>query len=212
MSANAPDPSATPPAPAPDVAGLQKELESLRKHAEKLKGEKNATAAKVQELEQRFAKLGEVVGFDPTKTDPETVKAQREAEARATQEKAARVREAVLMAAVATGKKLPKEVVRMVVREAVDHPSIKLTETGDVEGAEAFLETISAFIATPSEAPGAPPTAPALPRPNGQMAGPDPKFGNVKTLADLKAMGPASFNEFATRYPDRLKGLMAGRP
>ena len=117
----------------------------------------------------------------------------------------------VLAAFNAEGIKLPPALRKSYVSAVLNAPGVEHTDEG-VTGVSDALKTLresGLFGGIPEVAK--PESSPQMAKPKANAAAPDPKFADVKSLADLKAKGPAAFNEFATKYPDALSALMARR-
>lgn len=117
----------------------------------------------------------------------------------------------VLAAFNAEGIKLPPALRKSYVSAVLNAPGVEHTDDG-VTGVSDALKTLresGLFGGIPEVAK--PESSPQMAKPKANAAAPDPKFADVKTLADLKAKGPAAFNEYATKYPDALSALMARR-
>lgn len=122
-----------------------------------------------------------------------------------------RAQNEVLAAFNAEGIKLPPTLRKSYVSAVLNAPGVEHTDEG-VTGVSDALKTLresGLFGGIPEAAK--PEASPAMAKPKANAAPPDPKFADVKSLADLKAKGPAAFNEFATKYPDALSALMARR-
>lgn len=219
-----PDPNATPPpagegggAPPPnDPAKLEAKNRELladrKKDAVRLKDLETQVAG-FNELKGKFEKLTEIAKAlgapDPNAADPEKVKAQLEAEARAKREKADKVNDALTMALLGTGRKLTPDAVRLIRRGAEDHPAISFDESGNVAGVEPYLESVFGLFGgdagdkkTPSPAPPGKPGSPGQPAT-------DPKFANVKTYTELLALGVSAATEFFQKHPEQYAAMVA---
>jgi hypothetical protein len=78
------------------------------------------------------------------------------------------------------------------------------------------LKEMKLYVPASAEKPTSPAPMPEAAKPAGGGAGgPEavaPKFANVKTEADLVAMGATAIDEFATAYPKRYAQMRAAKP
>lgn len=218
-----PDPNATPPttgegggAPPPnDPAKLEAKNRELladrKKDAARLKDLETQVAG-FNELKGKFEKLTEIAKAlgapDPNAADPEKVKAQLEAEARAKREKADKVNDALTMALLGAGRRLTPDAVRLIRRGAEDHPAISFDDSGNVAGVEPYLESVFQLFggdAGDRKTPSPPPPG----KPGGSAPGVDPKFANVKTFQQLVEMGETARAELERTNPALYATLRA---
>ena len=217
-----PDPNPNPQPggdpPPNDAAKLEAKNRELlaerKKDAAKLK-ELEAQVAGLNDLKGKYDKLTEIAKAlgapDPNAQDPEKVKAQLEAEARAKRDKSDKVKDALTMALLGTGRKFTPDAVRLIHRGAEDHPAIGFDDSGNVTGVEPYLESVFGLFG--GEPAGDKKTSPPPPGKPGTSGSPsvDQKFANVKTFADLSAMGGAAVSEFFEKYPEKYAVLKAAQ-
>lgn len=190
--------------PAPDAAAA---LEAKNKE---LLAEKRALQAKLKELEPRvseidtlktrLAKLGEVIGVDPAKADPEAIAKQREAEATAKAARASAVERAVTRGLLSTGRKLNDDLLDLVLTGAQSSSRIVVSDSG-VEGVKEYLDSILSSLSAPAAEAKESPQVPRqkLPGPNDV----EPVYAAIQSYPDLVAMGVEHVQKFAEKYPQR---------
>lgn len=122
-----------------------------------------------------------------------------------------RAQNEVLAAFNAEGIKLPPTLRKSYVSAVLNAPGVEHTDEGVTGVSDALKSLREAGLFGGIPEPAKPESSPAMAKAKSNAAAPDPKFADVKSLADLKAKGPAAFNEFATKYPDALSALMARR-
>lgn len=202
-----------------DVKALEAknaELISRLKKSDARAKELESKVAEIEPLKGKLEKLTEIAKAlgapDPSAQDPEKVKAQLEVEARAKREKSEKVKDALTMALLCTGRKFTPDAVRLIHRGAEDHPAIGFDDTGNVTGVEPYLESVfGLFGSGDAGAPGEKKTSPPPPGKPGAGAGQpvDQKFANVKTYPELLALGLAAVTEFHQKYPDQYTAMVA---
>lgn len=207
MSANY-QPPATPPAAVPPVqppaegapppaAPIDpKEVEALRSHVETMKKDN----AKLREM-LRTTKAAAPPPDAAASAAAATAKAQADAA------RAQRIRVAALESLIGKAGATPEQA-DFIAWKAGQDPNVTVGDDGAVVGLDEHVaRALGAFSQPAAPAPPTPPPlAPRIARPN-NMEPIDPKFVDVKSIADLK--DPARFTEFATKYPTRLAELQA---
>lgn len=199
-----------------DVKALEAknaELISRLKKSDARAKELESKVAEIEPLKGKLEKLTEIAmalgAPDPNAQDPEKVKAQLEVEARAKRERSEKVKDALTMALLGTGRKFTPDAVRLIHRGAEDHPAIGFDDTGNVTGVEPYLESVfGLFGGEPAGDKKTSPPPPGKPGSGGSQPV-DQKFANVKTFADLSAMGVAAVTEFFEKYPEKYGALKA---
>ena len=220
-----PDPDPNPnPQPAGEGGGAPPPNDAAKLEAKnrELLAERKKDAAKMKDLETQVAGFNELKGKfdklteiakalgapDPNAQDPEKVKAQLEAEARAKREKSDKVNDALTLSLLGTGRKLTPDAVRLIRRGAEDHPAIGFDDTGKVTGVESYLESVFGLFGG-GEPSGDKKTSPPPPGKPGAGGGgpalPD-KFKNAKSLLELSV---ADQMELASKYPERYGELVS---
>lgn len=200
------DPTAPPATPPAEPKAAEKKL------LDELKKEREARKTAEAKLAEALPYVEKFKGHDEAKA----LEAQREAEARANQEKeqraqqeiAAKKERAILRSLL--GVPMPTE-------DAADYAFWKLAndpavtydpESGSFSGlteARAKLLELPLFVAGKPSEPKKP--APGLPVPGGQPAGAGGK--KYSTIAELDAEGPKAVLDFQLKYPDEYAALKA---
>lgn len=203
-----PEKEVPPQKPAADPQ-LTESVKKLEKNNRALMEDLRKSQARGQELETKLGKLAEIAKAlgapDPTAADPEKVKATLEAEARAKREKSDKVKDALTMALLTTGRKFTPDAVRLIQRGAEDHPAITFDESGNVAGVEPYLESVFGLFggdAGDRKTPSPPPPG----KPGASGGGGAKKY---TTIAELDSEGPQAVLEFERKFPDEYAALKA---
>jgi hypothetical protein len=203
------DPTAPPAAPPPDPKPAEKKLlDDLKKEQSKRK-----------ELEAKLAEALPYLEKFKNHDEAKALEAQREAEARAKQEAQTRAQReveakrerAVLKALLGVVPPGDDELAEFAVWKLTSDRSIVYDpETDSFTGLTEAREALKAsprFAAVGKGEPPKPPT-PGLP-PKGSEGTVVPKFANVKTYADLLALGMPAVTEFHKQHPETYAALVA---
>lgn len=198
---------------APSLEDLQRQVKALTEKNQELLGTLRRTKdvagdsqKKLAENEVALKKLNELaklMGLDPVKEDPETLRQRREAEARSQEIRATKVEKAVLKGLAGLGKSLPEEVLDMVTSTAVNSSQIGLDESGNATGVKEFLEKVLPHFAGAGAGTVTPMPKPATPA-GGQASMGDHGAPEINTYADIFKRGPAFAEEFRAKHPDRF--------
>lgn len=209
-------PPADPPAPAPAPAPAPEPKAAEKKLLDDLK----KAQSKAKELEAKLAEALPYVEKFRGHDEAKALEAQREAEARANQEKeqkaqqevAAKKERAILRTLL--GVPMPTEDAadyafwKLVNDPAVVYDPESGTFTGLTEAKAKLLELPLFAAGKPAEptrkvAPGLPVTTPGT--------AVESKFSTVKTFTDLVNLGAAAVREYFEKYPDKYALLKAGQ-
>lgn len=206
-----------------DPVKMQAKLDEQLAEIKKLK-ERNASlsaleekAKKADELEgkwKRATELANHLGVDLTKETEETLKAKREADARAAEEatkkaaeKTAKIQDAVIDALFERGMKLDKRDRGMILRQALDELKVD-DEEGDVTGLAEFVDWAAARFGGDTGDGKKGSGSPRAPQQRGGSgAALEEKFKTVDTFRKLVDMGESARAEYQKKYPERYELL-----
>lgn len=227
-----PDPNSDPnpkPDENKDQGGTPKpeEIEALKRKNAELIAEKRKADAKLKELsekagaadtwEQRLTKVGEVLGIDLKKGDPDALKREQEERLKAENDRqraesarTSAIERTVLLKIAASGKALDEEIVEMVVGHAKASKVVQYDpETGKVEGIEDYLTKVLEKFGG-AGAGDQRVKNPPIGKPEGGGGTTLPaKFANVKTFQQLVEMGETARAEYERANPALYAALRA---
>lgn len=207
-----PDPGAPPPGgtPPPDTKALEAKARQLLDEKKKTDAENKALRERLADFDATKAKLDKLsglakeLGVDLNQQDPEKLREQRAAEERARSAREQKIRDGVMFGLLESGRKLPATVARGIITGALSDPSITVGDDGTPVGVAEYLNGWLSTLAPSSDGKGTPPGPPSPP-PGGSRSGGDQatpaKFANVKTYAELIALGPAAVAECHEKAP-----------
>lgn len=206
-------PDAKPDAELPGSGALPPAMK--RKYDEAITEAKNAKA-RAKEAEAKAAELEAYRETFKGSEQAKALEAQRQAEA-ADKDRSARenreraIRDEVTHGLISQGRKLDRRGIGLVLAGAVASDSgIALDDEGHAQGVDDYLNTVfSTFGAAPAPPEPAKKAAPGLPDTKAPAGVTNQKFANVKTYAELLALGMPAVMEFHQKYPDQYTSMVA---